>query len=537
MLVYFLIGLNVKTVTQHTRKHFFSRSCRVLTLMMSLCAVTAFANPKAPYRIDQQALTQWYQHRQGNPVWFLDGNISLQGRQALQALSNCSHHGIEKERYRDLLVQVEMLPELSPEEKQNLDYHLTLAMLDYLALLGGERYNLKNLDRKLYLKVKELNEVDLLRKGVKEKQINALLQDLLPKHPQYQALQHLLQRYLEKQRQGGWPTLPHNAKAKLGESHPWIPTLKRQLVTQDAFPQNDYTNAPEFDIPLQAALKRFQTAHGLDPDGVLGPKTLGALNTPVEKRIEQIVFNLERWRWLPQTLGDKYVIVNVPTYQLYGVKGGDIVFESPIIAGKAYRETPVFNAPMTHIILNPSWTVPPSILRDKIALFSKNPALARQRNYRVFNKGGGSVPLGSVNWAAYRGGGFPYILRQTPGAHNALGRIKFHIQNPFMIYLHGTPNPELFKSHKRALSSGCIRVAKPLELGVFVLDDPNWSLKALTAATKGTKTQKVNLTKQLPVYVTYMTVWVRAGGQAHFMPDIYKKDGKVAKFVERGFKK
>ncbi|MGL4371359.1 MAG: L,D-transpeptidase family protein, partial [Alphaproteobacteria bacterium] len=367
-----------------------------------------------------------------------------------------------------------------------------------------------------------------------ESQKQPWLEQVLPHHSQYQALQKILMRYLEKQKQGGWPKLPLNIKAQLGDRHIWVTQLRQQLVMQDAMDGEDITS-DLFDRSLQKALKVFQLSHGLKPDGNLGKETLEALNIPVEKRIEQITLNLERWRWLPQDLGDKYVIVNIPTYELYGVKDGKTSLKMPIIVGKAYRKTPIFNANMTHIVLNPSWTVPQSIaVKDKVPLFSKTPSFISKGNYRIFTKDGTEVSPEDVNWGAYHGSSsLPYVIKQSPGAHNALGKIKFHIQNPFSIYLHGTPNQKLFSAYQRAFSSGCIRVAFPLELASFVLDSPQWSRKILEAETKGDKTRSIPLKTSLPVYLTYMTVWVRDDGRASFAKDIYGKDSSVAKFVQK----
>ncbi|MGL4825393.1 MAG: L,D-transpeptidase family protein [Alphaproteobacteria bacterium] len=494
---------------------------------------TKSSKSASPFSFDREALDQWYEARQGAPLWFSDNKLSPEGKQATSALASAQTHGIGPQRYQDLLAQIGIAAELNPSELANLDYHLTLAVLDYIALIGGERTNLKNLDRQLYIKVKELNEVALLRKSF-EYQKQPWLEQVLPHHSQYQALQKTLMRYLEKQKQGGWPKLPLNIKAQLGDRHIWVTQLRQQLVMQDAMDGEDITS-DLFDLSIQKALKVFQLSHGLKPDGNLGKETLEALNIPVEKRIEQITLNLERWRWLPQDLGDKYVIVNIPTYELYGVKDGKMSLKMPIIVGKAYRKTPIFNANMTHIVLNPSWTVPQSIaVKDKVPLFSKTPSLVSKGNYRIFTKDGAEVSPEDVNWGAYHGSSsLPYVIKQSPGAHNALGKIKFHIQNPFSIYLHGTPNQKLFSAYQRAFSSGCIRVAFPLELASFVLDSPQWSRKVLETETKGDKTKSIPLKTSLPVYLTYMTVWVRDDGRASFAKDIYGKDSSVAKFVEK----
>jgi L,D-transpeptidase YcbB len=489
----------------------------------------------SPFSFDRETLDRWRAERQGKPLWLVGNALSPQGKQAVNALAMAQTHGISPSRYQDLLAQLERLAELQDADLADLDYHLTLAVLDYISLIGGERTNLKNLDRQLYLKVKELNEVALLRQSLDSK-VQPWLEQILPQHPQYQALQKTLMRYLNKQKQGGWPQLPLQVKATLGEHHPWVRHLRRQLVMQDAMEAAE-KESDLFDASVQKALKVFQFSNGLKPDGILGKETLQALNTPVEKRIEQITLNLERWRWLPQNLGEKYVIVNIPTYELYGVKEGEISLKMPIIVGKAYRKTPIFNANMTHIVLNPSWTVPQSIaVKDKIPLFSKNPSLAHQRHYRIFTKEGVEVDPGEVHWSDYQGStSFPYILRQSPGAHNALGKIKFHIQNPFSIYLHGTPDQKLFSAYQRAFSSGCIRVAFPLELASFVLDSPRWSRDVLATETQGNQTKSIPLKAPLPVYLTYITVWVNDDGRASFAKDIYGKDSRVAKFVQKNF--
>ncbi|OJW49074.1 MAG: hypothetical protein BGO67_10925 [Alphaproteobacteria bacterium 41-28] len=237
--------------------------------------------------------------------------------------------------------------------------------------------------------------------------------------------------------------------------------------------------------------------------GNKGPKA------SAQQRIQSIIVSLEKQRWFPNPLPARYLQVNVAGFYLKAVEGGTPVFYMPIIVGKTNKKTPVFHAPMREIIFNPSWHVPPSIVKELLPKIGNNPGAFARKGYRVTNAGSG------------------VRIVQSPGNGNALGKIRFTIDSPFAIYLHGTPQQNLFRKVKRALSHGCIRVENPAKLAEFVLSDPNWPLDRVKAQAQGSTTRRVKLDQPLPTYITYFTVFENENQKMTFVEDGYGQDKQV----------
>jgi murein L,D-transpeptidase YcbB/YkuD len=222
-------------------------------------------------------------------------------------------------------------------------------------------------------------------------------------------------------------------------------------------------DAEWFDDAVEKAVRRFQQRHGLQADGVVGASTLAALNVSVEARMRQIAVNMERWRWLPRQLGRRYILVNIARFSLEVIEDAKPVMSMRIIVGKPYQSTPVFNAAMTHLVVNPSWHVPPSIAKEEILpLLRRDPGYLVRQNMRVSQGGGGEIDPRSINWLQVSAGNFPYRLRQVPGANNPLGRVKFLFPNQFSVYLHDTPNPNCSPGRCGPLAMAAFALKNPL---------------------------------------------------------------------------
>lgn len=252
-------------------------------------------------------------------------------------------------------------------------------------------------------------------------------------------------------------------------------------------------------------------------------------DTELVKRIEKIIINMERWRWLPETMADRYVIVNIAAFELKAIQDDKTVLSMPVIIGHNIRKTPVFASIIDGIRFNPSWYVPHSIaVQDKLPKIKKNPSYLTNSGYVLYNSSGQAISPRSVDWSSVSAGNFPYHLRQVPGSKNALGKIRFSIISPYNIFMHDTPEKELFEEDDRARSSGCIRVKDPVKLAGFVFNDPqNWSTAKIKDNMQGNLTKNVPLTRPVPVYITYFTVWQDASGKMHFAKDIYERDGQI----------
>jgi murein L,D-transpeptidase YcbB/YkuD len=311
---------------------------------------------------------------------------------------------------------------------------------------------------------------------------------------------------------------------------PRVAALAARLVASGELDMHD---GDVFDAPLADAVRRYQTRHGLTADAVVGQATLASLNAPIQARIDRLIVNLERWRWLPETLGERYIIVNIAGFKLDLVEDGEAALSMRVVVGTPFRRTPVFSERISYLVLNPSWHVPHRIaITDKLPLIKANPDYLAQQNYALLQGWGADervIDPATVDWPAVTRNDFPYRLRQAPGPFNALGRVKFMFPNKFSVYLHDTPARELFGRDARAFSSGCIRLERPLDLAETLLAaEPGWSRTAIDAALATGREQTVRLGRPVPVHLLYWTAWVDpADGTLNFRDDIYGRDTRV----------
>jgi murein L,D-transpeptidase YcbB/YkuD len=353
-------------------------------------------------------------------------------------------------------------------------------------------------------------------------------------HPYYQRLKQALATYRAIRAKGGWEPIPGGGVLKIGMSGPEVAALRRRLAAED-LELSPATDQQSFDAGLQEALRRFQGRYSLKTDGMVGSGTLAALNVPVNDRIDQIRVNLERCRWVLKDLDDTFVLVNIAGFRVAYLKHNQIVWSSKVQVGRPYRDTPVFRSQITYLELNPTWTVPPTILaKDIIPAVKKNPAYLGKKNLKVIDQEGRVINPSAVNWSKYPQQPFPYMLRQDPGTSNSLGLIKIIFPNQYNVYLHDTPHRELFEQEERTFSSGCIRVEHPLELAELLLDNPTrWGIENLRSAVAKGKTQRISLPRPVPVLLMYMTVTVDKNGVVFFKSDPYKRDPALLQGIGR----
>jgi murein L,D-transpeptidase YcbB/YkuD len=274
------------------------------------------------------------------------------------------------------------------------------------------------------------------------------------------------------------------------------------------------TGPGAYDRRLAGAVAEFQARHAIGVDSMLGKETVDAMNVPAEYRLAQVAANLERYRWLPRALGNRYIIVNVPQFHLAAYDSGQQTLEMKVIVGQEYEDkaTPVFSDSMEFVIFRPYWNITDAIARKEIwPKVDADPGYLAANNMEVYNDHG------------------VRRVRQLPGPKNSLGLVKFMFPNDFNIYLHDTPNGELFKKDVRAFSHGCIRLEKPAELAQWVL---GWDADRVQQAMHdGSNNHQVNLPKKIPVYIVYFTAYAR-GGQLYFGNDLYDRDSKLVEQVK-----
>ncbi|MGF1640430.1 MAG: murein L,D-transpeptidase, partial [Rhodospirillales bacterium] len=349
-----------------------------------------------------------------------------------------------------------------------------------------------------------------------------------PHNPEYRALRDRLAEYRRIAATGAWPVVAAGETLRSGMRGSRVATLRARLEASGDLA--DVSGDPElFDPALTAAVERFQRRHGLDVDGVVGRATLAALNVPITDRIQQIILNMERWRWLPDDLGGRHVRVNIAGFELAMVEDGAVVDRMAVVVGRPYRQTPVFSDHIRYLELHPYWSVPFKLAgEDELPKIQRDPSILDQRGFEVF-LGNQKVDPATIDWWRYNRRTFPFTLRQKPGPDNALGRIKFMFPNEFDVYLHDTPARALFDRTERAFSSGCIRIERPFDLAVWLLrDTPRWDAERLEARLAAGRNQRIDLARPVAIHLIYATAWSGEDGTVHFRPDIYDRDKRLS---------
>lgn len=299
----------------------------------------------------------------------------------------------------------------------------------------------------------------------------------------------------------------------------WAFALLRERLTVENHEQGLLgSDAPAlFDRQVEQAVIGFQRRHGLDEDGVVGRDTVAALNISAVQRVRQIALNLERWRWLPGQLGDKYILVNTADFTLALYENQIATLEMPVIVGKPDRQTPIISKKMQYLVLNPTWTIPATILkRDILPKLENDPDYFKSKGMCVFAGWGANAEQldeAQVDWSRVSPRHTPYKVQQLPGVQNALGQVKFMFPNQHSVYIHDTPSRSLFKQRMRALSAGCVRVAYSMALASALLGhDGKWSNTDLQARLKEGATKNISLAQAVPVHLAYLTAWVGDSG-------------------------
>ena len=481
-------------------------------------------------------LPQFYERRAYWPAWCDDKGISPQADALIDAINDARLEGLEPHDYHltsleractELRADLEKKVPLDQERFADFDLLVTDAFLIYASHLLAGRINPETIDPEWRANRREVDFADVLQKALDTRRVRETLRELLPEYPGYWRLRSALPVYREIATRGGWSVLPEGPAIKKGATGEQVMVLCERLRAEGYLSAE--ARCDIFDEQVEAAVKQFQKCNGLDSDGVVGAATRAALNVPASERVKHILVNLERWRWLPQDLGDRYIIINIANFELDIVEGDTTVLNMRAVVGRPYRRTPVFTDRMTYIVLNPCWHVPRMIAtKDILPLIRKDTTYLAKQNIKVFRGTGASQavidPL-TINWSIVTEGNFNFTLRQDPGPTNALGRMKFMFPNKYNVYIHDTPAKDLFAKADRGFSSGCIRIEKPFELAEYLLKkDTYWTPERLHSAVRQPIEQTIRLKDPILVHLLYWTAWLDDDGSIQLRSDIYGRD-------------
>jgi len=471
---------------------------------------------------ESPVLTTFYKSYANETVW----QSSKTRKIILTELTLATQEGLNPEDYQvKKLTQIEKkFSLLSDKEMVSYDLLLTYNLQKYIKHISQGKLNPKTLYEDWELSPRQTDVNKILFNTYKSTDFAASIDSCKPQHIVYKRLKKALE-LINSYPEDTLRKIAFEAKIIPNDTNAALLKIKQRLLYwKDLKARDSLTNI--YDAKTVVAVKKFQTRHGLAADGIIGKGTVAALNFSKKQRKQQIIANLERWKWFQHNLGKQYIIVNIPDYTLHVVNENDTVRTHKVIVGSAKRKTPILTSKLSYAVFNPTWTVPPTIIKeDVIPATIKNKNYLAEKNITVYDGNGNVVE--AADWKVSRAKGYRYV--QSPGTYNSLGMVKIIFPNRFSVYLHDTNHRDYFDKTFRSLSSGCVRVENPLDLTAYLLNDTiQYSKDKIAEILKSEKTQSVKINTPTYLYLWYWTAW-SDNDKLIFRDDIYQLDEDLYK--------
>ena len=481
----------------------------------------------------------FYKKRNGSFAWITLAGINEYGRSFANLLSH-----EERIYHDDCILYAEQLQSsfdsiskegysipINKRSVASLEFILTVNFFDYARRNwhGRDDEELESIG--WFIERPGLNYEEVLEAVLKSDPRK--IDSFRPLYRQYGLLRKFLLRYITLEKEGSLIPWPDKISAlRRGDTSASVPAVKKQLYLFGDLENNDGT--PLFDNAFEEALRKFQKRHGLKDDGIFSENTFRALRVSLHDRIQQLLINMERCRWVPSGQKGEYVVVNIPAFKLFFYHNDSLEWSCNVIVGKqnAASNTVIFNADLEYIVFNPYWNVPENIvLNEMLPQIKKSDDYLLKHNMEVVDISGHAIDASSIDWKKYTTH-FSYIIRQRPGKNNSLGMVKFLFPNPYDIYMHDTPEKSLFDESTRTFSHGCIRLEEPYKLATILLNgDTAWTKDKINTCLNGGKQTFVKLKNKIPVFIAYFTAWVDPAGALNFRDDIYHHDAKMKRLL------
>jgi murein L,D-transpeptidase YcbB/YkuD len=497
-----------------------------------LAQVTAFKQAVAEAAARDDDIAAFYRTNGYTPVWTGTGDADRNRRaELMKAIKTAASHGLPVGRYDPDGLMATLAAVRTPRDRGLAEVEMSRVFLKYARDIQTGVLIPSRVDSRIVRKIDYRDRTETLA-GIVTAKPASFFRALAPRSMEYNAL---LKEKVEMERllaAGGWGAIVPAKSLKPGATGNAVIALRNRLIAMDYL---ERTNTRTYDSGIQDAVQQFQIAHGLNGDGVAGAETIKQINVGVEKRLQSVLVALERERWFNTERGKRHILVNIPDFSAKILDDGKVTFQTRSVVGARTedRPTPEFSDVMTHMVINPSWYVPRSIIVNEYL-----PALRRNSgaagHLEITDSRGRVVNRGSVNFSKYTARSFPYSMRQPPSARNALGLVKFMFPNKHNIYLHDTPSKSLFARDVRAFSHGCVRLAQPFDFAHALLakqtSDPEGYFKKVLNSRRETR---VDLQEHVPVHLIYRTAVTNARGHTEYRADIYGRDAKIWNALSR----
>lgn len=501
------------TVEVTPRNYSINKTNAYNNLFLDSMAVEKFITSQKLNDTIANAMRSFYNARNFQFTWFAGNGLTEQalGFRSLYDYSKDSseNNKVLENRLDALMIEDSLVVAATDPAFIKTELQLTQRFINYfIDIYQGENIRIRQLEQFIPIQkttVLQLADSVLTNNNRDTKRYDAA-------NTAYRLMKQQLQQYREIVEKGGWDTFPITTKKfRKGDHDPIILHFKKRLTITGELKDSDTSGF--FNESLENAVKMFQQQHGYTSDGMITPALAGEMNVPALTRVQQLLINMERMRWMPDQPAGKLILVNIPEFMLHAQEGKNKAFDMEVVVGKEGHSTTMFSGKLNQIVFSPNWNVPASIVRKEIL-----PAINRNKSYLQQNN---MEITGERN-------GLP-VIRQLPGKKNALGKVKFLFPNSFNIYFHDTPAKGLFNRDNRAYSHGCIRLSDPVKMASWLLEDnTKWTAEKIDSAMNLAKEKYVKLENAVPVMITYYTAWVDKNGALQFRKDIYGHDSKLA---------
>lgn len=518
--------------TAYRFARFAKRAATVATLLLGMSAPvsatsTAFKQAVAEFATQKSGIEEFYRAWNYQPFWTANDAQGLARREALiAAFTQAKHHGLPARRF-DPAALIEMMSSAQGGRRLGeIEVALSRAYLKYAHAVQSGLLKPSSIDESMVRRVTRRDDLDLLNLILDGSPSEGFAR-LPPQSPEYARLLHAKVRLEHAISRGGWGPTVEVRTLRPGDTGKSVVPLRNRLIKMGYLPHRLET---VYDRRMKVAVEAFQRDHGLEPDGIAGSGTLAMLNISPEKRLESVVVAMERERWInfEDGLGERHVWVNLTDFKARIIDDGKITFETRSVVGHkdTDRQTPEFSDIMEHMVINPSWYVPRSIVvGEYLPAMQLDPTA---HDYLELTDDEGNVVERGFDFAEFTEETFPFGMRQPPGSGNALGSVKFMFPNRHNIYLHDTPQRHLFAREQRTFSHGCVRLNDPhdfaYELLALQTDNPEAYFQSILRTNEETQ---IDLVKDVPVHLVYRTAYVSPKGDLQFRQDIYDRDAKV----------